>query len=398
MIPLFKRYFLILFSICLILACDKQQVAKPGSKPIPVNIIELEPETVPAIFEYVGVAESSHLVEIRARVEGYLQKIAYPEGGFVREGDLLFELDPAPYEAKLDEVKATLSKIEAELWNAKTTVERLKPLYEQKAASKRDLDNAVSQQLSLEAQVLSGKAQIRQAELNLSYTVIKAPVSALTGASKYREGALITPGAEGLMTTLSVVDPIWVNFSVSESDILRYQKEVKEKRLRLPKDLNFDVRIRLSDGTMYNDVGRVNFTDPTLNQGTGTMNVRTQFPNGTTLIKPGQFVKIYVVGAVYPNAILIPQKAVQENRKGMFVYIVNKNNQVELRLIEPGKWMGSSWLIRSGLAIGDRVIIDGVNKVQPGAPVNPTVIPFKYGDLSLEGIFSTPSLTIPKDQ
>ena len=370
--PLFRLFGYTFFTLLVLTGCSPNTPPPQGLPPTPVTTFLVEPTTVPAVMDFVGVAQSSHPVEIRARVQGYLDKIAYTEGAMVKEGDLLFQLDQKPYIAKLDNAKADLDKQQAILWNANTTVERLQPLYEQKAASKRDLDNAIAQKLSAEAEVTAAKARVVEAELNLGYTTITAPLTAMSGRSQYREGALITPGDQGLLTTLNVLDPIWVYFSVSDADILRYQTQTAEKQLVLPNDLNFEVQVGLSDGTMFPSHGKVDFADPSLNQGTGTMNVRAVFPNPDSLLRPGQFVRVYLHGAVRPNAIIVPQRALQEGSKGMFVYLVGPNDQAVMANVEPGPWYDDYWIIRTGLKAGDRVIVDGVNKVQVGTPLQVT--------------------------
>lgn len=361
-----------ILAFLLITSCNSHSPPPQSLPPTPVTIFLVEPTTVPAVMDFVGVAQSSHPVEIRARVQGYLDKIAYTEGAMVKEGDLLFQLDQKPYVAKLDNAKADLDKQQAILWNANTTVERLQPLYAQKAASKRDLDNAIAQQLSAEAEVIAAKARVVEAELNLGYTTITAPLRAMSGRSQYREGALITPGDQGLLTTLNVLDPIWVYFSVSDADLLRYQTQTAEKQLVLPEDLNFEVQVGLSDGTLFPSHGKVDFADPSLNQGTGTMNVRAVFPNPNSLLRPGQFVRVYLYGAIRPNAIIVPQRALQEGSNGMFVYLVGPNDQAVMANVQPGPWYDDYWIIRSGLKAGDRVIVDGVNKVQVGTPLQVT--------------------------
>lgn len=361
-----------ILAFLLMTSCNSHPPPPQSLPPTPVTTFLVEPTTVPAVMDFVGVAQSSHPVEIRARVQGYLDKIAYTEGAMVKEGDLLFQLDQKPYVAKLDNAKADLDKQQAILWNANTTVERLQPLYAQKAASKRDLDNAIAQQLSAEAEVTAAKARVVEAELNLGYTTITAPLTAMSGRSQYREGALITPGDQGLLTTLNVLDPIWVYFSVSDADLLRYQAQTAEKQLVLPEDLNFEVQVGLSDGTMFPSHGKVDFADPSLNQGTGTMNVRAVFPNPDSLLRPGQFVRVYLHGAIRPNAIIVPQRALQEGSNGMFVYLVGPNDQAVMANVQPGPWYDDYWIIRTGLKAGDRVIVDGVNKVQVGTPLQVT--------------------------
>lgn len=349
-------------------SCERKKEPPPAQRAVPVSTVIIETKTIPADFEYVGVAESSHLVEIRARVEGYLDEIAYKEGHLVKKDDLLFQLDPRPFQASLDTARADLERSKAVLWDASRSVERLKPLYQKNAASQRDLDNAISQELSAKAEVEANKAKVVQAELNLSFTTIRSPIVGLSNRSIYREGTLITPGANGLMTTIAVVDPIWVNFNVSSGDILRNRDEIKRGLLQYPKDLNFTVEAILADGQKFPYIGTVDFADPVLQQSTGTMLVRAIFKNPDALLRPGQFVRAKAMGAIRPNAILVPQQAVQQGKKGMYVYIV-KEGKAELRPIQAGGWYQNDWVVYSGLKVGEEVIVDGANKVLPNAPV-----------------------------
>ncbi|MGK5594781.1 MAG: efflux RND transporter periplasmic adaptor subunit [Parachlamydiaceae bacterium] len=362
------KWLFLLFTFATI-SCQDQKKTHLSPPKAEVTVFETNEKTIPAVFEYVGVVQSSHPVEIRARVEGYLDKIAYTEGDLVRKGQLLFQIDPRPFVAALDNAKGLLARYEAELWDAKQAVNRFKPLYEKKAASKRDLDNATAQLLAAEANVASAKAQIREAELNLSYTVIRSPINGVSNKSNYREGALITPGANGLLTTLYVIDPIWAYFNVSEGDLLKYREEVAKGQLRFPKDMKFDVELILSDGSLFSSKGKVNFADPSLQQTTGTMLVRAEFANPDNLLRPGQFIRAKVLGAIRPNAILVPQKAVLQGQTGMYVYIVNPENKAERREVVPGDWYESYWIIKSGLQAGEYVVVDGVNKIQNHMPL-----------------------------
>lgn len=363
-----KTIFPFLLAACLLSSCGKEE-EEHGRPPTIVTAIVIEPQTIPADFEYVGVAQSSHLVEIRARVEGYLDKIAYVEGAFVNQGDLLFQLDQKPFQTKLESATSELAKQEAVLWNATRARVRLEPLFEKNAASRKDLDDAISRELTAQADVSSAKSSIVQAELDLGYTTITSPINGLAGLSTYREGALITPGVNGLLTTVSVIDPIWVNFSVSEGDLLRGARDLQRHSLVAPLNMNFEVRIILADGTTLPDYGRVNFADPSLNQGTGTMNVRAVLPNPAGVVRPGQFVRVLLSGAVRPNAIVIPQRAVLQGKRGMFVYVIDKDQKAQIRFIEPGPWFKEDWIIKDGLEKGDIVVVDGVNKIQNGSKV-----------------------------
>lgn len=368
-----RIYFLliIILGIWGLESCKQQQNVQ-APKPIGVTVLKVVPKTIPAIFEYVAVAQSSHLVEIRSRVEGYLDKIAYTEGGFVPAGTLLFQIDPRPFEAKLQVALSELAKQKAILWDATRAVERYTPLYEKHAASQRDLDNATAQKLAAEANVEAAKANVVYAKLNLSYTTITSPVDGLTDRAFWREGSLISPaGKEGLLTKVSVLDPIWVNFSIPESDLLNSRKNIIEKRIIFPKDMNMDVEAILSDGSLLPGVGKVDFANPSLIQETGSMNVRAVIANPDHLLRPGQFVTAKVSGAIRPDAIIVPQKSVQQGKKGMYVYVVEESKAI-LRLVETGDWYKDYWIITSGLKAGDLVVTDGVNKVQNNTPVRIT--------------------------
>jgi membrane fusion protein (multidrug efflux system) len=349
-------------------ACSERH--EPVMRPPPVvRTLVVQPQTIPVVFEYVGMAQSSHLVEVRSRVEGYLEEIAFQEGTLVKKGSLLFMLDLRPFEASLENAKGDLARQEAVLWNARRTTERLRPLYEQNAASQRDLDNAIAQELAGEAAVQSAQAQVRQAELNLDYAIMRSPIDGLTSQSNLREGALITVGQRDPMTTVSIIDPIWVVFSVSDQAMLTGRREIEKEQLKLPPEDNFTVEVVLSDGSLFPAQGKIDFTDPSLDQSTGTMNVRAVFKNPDMILRPGQFARVKVLGATRPNVLLVPQTAVIQSTNGMFVYVVNKENKIEIRQIEPGEWYQDQWYVKVGLSTGDRVVVDGVNKIRPGETV-----------------------------
>lgn len=342
----------------------------PQLPPVEVSVFPVTPMTVPAIFEFVGQTQSSHLVEIRARVQGYLDRIDYTEGDLVPQGTVLFQLDPAQFVAAVERSKGMLEEQKALLWKAERDAERMEPLYAQNAASRKDLDDALSSVMAKKASVIQAKAQLEEAELNLGYTTITSPINGLSGKSTFREGALITPGPNGLLTTVAVLDPIWVMFNVSDNEILQGNNELKKNHLVYPKDMNFDVKILLADGSSFPQTGKVNFAQPWLDPTTGTMEVRAQFPNPDASLKPGQFVRVHVYGAERPNALFVPQAAVMQGQKGKYVYVVKTDGTAELRPITVGEWFENYWLIFDGLQAGEKVIVGGVAKVQPGQPVN----------------------------
>jgi len=373
MFSILKKNFSLLFITSLLFfftGCEKEK--EVIVRHVKVSVVKIEPQTIPADFEFVGFTKSSHPVDIYARVQGYLDKIGYIEGDMVETGNSLFQLDPRQYIAALDSAKGLLSKEEAILWNARVTRERLEPLYEKRAASRRDLDNAIAAQLAAEASVQTAKANLVEAELNLSYTTILSPISGLSGRAKFREGTLITPGENALLTTISVLDPIWVDFNVPSNDILRSRDQVGKGLLQFPKDKDFDMQLTLADGTTFPYKGKSNFASPTLDERTGTMLVRAYFPNPEETLKPGEFVRVKAIGAVRPNSLFVPQSAVLQSKSGTIVYLLNDENKAVMQPIKVGEWYGNSWVVQSGLKVGDRVIVEGVNKVQPGSLVDIT--------------------------
>ncbi len=368
-LPPYLTFIFCLFIACYCcVSCEKKKAGAPTVYPTLVEVQKIERKTIPATFEFVGVIQSSHEVEIRARVTGYLEEIAYREGSFVKKGDLLFQIDPRPFQAELAKARAKVAQQQAVLWQTQRAVKRFQPLYEQKAASQRDLDNAIANELSAEAELLAAEAQVADAELNLSYTTIRSPVSGLAAQAKYRVGSLISP-SQDQMTNISVIDPIWVVFSVSEQDILKSQQERKQGKLVFPADEDFEIELVLADQSVYPEKGHVNFTAPSYSQQTGTMLIRAILPNRENILRPGQFVRVRVFGATRPDAIVVPQRAIVQSKNGNFVFVVGKDNKAEVRHVDLGPWDQQNWVIFGGLQPGDEVIIDGVNKLLPGAPV-----------------------------
>ena len=365
------RFLLGCFLLCLA-NCDKAE--EEVIPPIPVTGTLVMPKTIPADFEYVGVGESSHIVELRARVEGYLQQIDYTEGSVVKEGDLMFVIDQRPFVASLDSAKGVLAEQKAILWNAEETKDRMVPLYKQKAVSKKDLDDALAGEMAAKANVESAQAKVHTAELNLGFTSIQAPVTGLSGRAIFREGALISPGSNSLLTNLYVIDPIWVNFSVSEGDLLKARSLQQRKILQLPPNDDFQIEVILADNTVVPAKGKIDFTSPSLQQKTGTMLIRSILPNPNQWILPGQFVNVVLKGAKWINVITVPQTAVLQGQAGTFVYVISKKGQAEVRPVETGVWYHNDWIILAGLKKGDIVIADGVNRVENGSKVHLTKV------------------------
>jgi membrane fusion protein (multidrug efflux system) len=338
--------------------------------PAEVVVVEVTPQTVPVTIPFVAQVESSHQVEIVARVNGFLEKILYREGEVVKSGQVLFLMDQKPFLAQVAASKGELENRKAQLWTARANLERIRPLAKQDAASKSDLDNAVGAVQSAEASVNEARARLDKAELDLSYTTIKAPMSGVSGRALMREGAYLTPtGAASQLTYVATLDPIWINFSVSQNQMAGIRQDVIAGRLVKPPEDAYEVEVELSDGSRQPQTGHLSFADPSFSQDTGTFLVRAELPNPQGELRPGMFVRAYVKGAVRPNALLVPQKAVQQTANGHVVYVVDAEEKAELRPVLVGEWVDTDWVINQGLKAGDRVIVEGFQRLAPGAAV-----------------------------
>jgi membrane fusion protein (multidrug efflux system) len=365
-----SRTALAMVAVCVLLSgCDKPAAQPAGGMPPPeVNAVTVQPRDVPVTFEYVGQTAGVREVEVRARVTGILERWNYREGAPVHAGDSLFTIDPAPFKAAVARAEAQLASAEARRAQAQRTAERLKPLWEAKATSQKNYDDAVSAEQIAQADVKAALAQLTEARLDLGYTRVAAPISGITSRALQSEGTLVQ-AQQTLLTSISQVDPIHVIFGIAESEHLKLSKEAAEGRLVLPKDNRFDVTVKLADGSLANATGKLDFSDVRVNPQTGTSEARAVLPNASQKLRPGQFVRVLLKGAMYPHALSVPQRAVLEGPKSKLVMTVNAQNVVEPRPVEVGEWSGEDWIIASGLKPGDRVIVDGIMKIKPGGPV-----------------------------
>lgn len=342
--------------------------ARNGMPPPEVTVIVVESKSVPVTYEYVGQTAGSREVEVRARVTGILKKRNYQEGKAVAAGQSLFTIDPTPFEAALARAEAVQSSAEARLEQARRNVAQLKPLYEVKAVSRKEYDDAVSAEAIAAADMKSARANLTEAKLGLGYTRVESPITGIAGRALRSDGNYVS-GPDVLLTTVSQIDPIYVLFGISDEERLKLRREVEAGQVELPGDGNFDVSVKLADGSVYEKSGRMNFSDIRISGNTGTSEARAELPNAEGLLRPGQFVRITLKGASRPGAILVPQRAVLEGQTGKFVYIMNAESKAEARPVDVGDWIGDKWIISSGLNAGDRVIVDGVIKIRPGEAV-----------------------------
>ena len=366
------RWLLIVLTVSAVLAgCDKPAAKPQARPPAQVTVQTIVPRDTPVSFEFVGQTQSAHQVQIRARVDGFLEERVYTEGSLVKAGDVMFRQDPKPFQASLDAAKGALGEQQARLQVANDNLARVKPLTAMKALSQKDLDDATGQQQSAMAAVYAAKANVQQAQLNLGYTTITTPVTGLSSYAQVQDGSYVS-GSNSLLTYVAQIDSLWVNFSVSEDDMLKFSTQQAQGVLRAPDQQGFLVQLVLSDGSTFPHQGRITFSNADYNVKTGTFLLRATVPNPDLTLRPGQFVRVLISGAVRPNAVLVPQEAVLQGAKGHFVMLVGKDNTVAPRPVEVGTWHGNDWFITKGLAAGDVVVTDGVARLAPGAKVKIT--------------------------
>jgi membrane fusion protein (multidrug efflux system) len=350
----------------LLAACDKP--AAPQAQPPEVTIMTVAPKNTPVTFEFVGSTASSQQVEVRARVNGFLDHRQYTEGAVVKQGQVMFQMDPKPFEAQLKAAAAALDEQKARLWTAQANLNRVKPLAKANAVSKKDLDDAQGQVNAAAAAVELAGADVETAKLNLGYTSIYAPVTGASSFARIQDGAYVNEQS-GPLTYVAQLDPIWVDFSISEDEMLRIREQKQSGQLLTPETTALDVRLVLSDGSMYPETGRIFFTDANYSTKTGTFLLRATFSNPEANLRPGQFVRVHIEGATRPDAVLIPQQAVLQGAQGHFVWILDQASKAQVRGVEVGSWQGDNWFITQGLAAGDRVVTDGLMRLAKGTPV-----------------------------
>ncbi len=352
-------------------ACQGDGQSGPAGKEAPppeAPVLTVTPRDLPVTYEAVGQTAGSRDVEVRARVGGILLRRRYEEGQWVKQGTVLFTIDPAPYQAALRRAQGVLAQEEAQLTQASQDLARFRSLLQDGAISQQAYDQARAARQTAEARVQSARAAVTEARLGLDYTTVEAPISGVTSRAEKSEGSLVAAGTD-LLTRIAQVEPIYVNYSYSEQDLLRARIEIAEKRLVLPPNNEFQVELRLADGSIYPHLGRLNFNDLRVRPGTGTIEARAVFPNPERRLLPGQFARVLVKGAVRPHAIVVPQAAVLTGEKGKFVYVVRPDGTVEARPIQVGEWREQDFLVTAGLQAGDRVAVGGVSQLRPGMTV-----------------------------
>ncbi|HUE55849.1 MAG TPA: efflux RND transporter periplasmic adaptor subunit [Candidatus Udaeobacter sp.] len=357
--------------------------AQPGASP-DVEVMQVEQKDVPIFGEWIGTLDGFTNADVRAQVTGYLLRQGYQEGAFVKKGQLLFEIDPRPFQAALDQAEGQLAQAKAVLANAQAVqgrteldVNRYTPLAKEQAASQQDLDNAVQNNMAAKATVATAAAQIRTAEaavetgkINLDFTRLTAPIDGIAGQAQLQVGALVNPSS-GPVTSVSTVDPIKVYFTVSESEYLDWNKRFPTETTRQAADKSLRLQLILADGSPYSHEGTFYFADRQVNQSTGAIRIAGLFPNPGNILRPGGYGRVRTAVRIQKDALLVPQRAVSELQGGYQVAVVDAENKVSIRSVKVGDRVGTQWIIADGLKQGDRVVAEGVQKVRPGTQVNP---------------------------
>jgi len=356
--------------------------APPGTAP-DVEVVKVQQEDVPIYHEWIGTFDGLVNADVRAQVTGYLSKQGYQEGAFVKQGQLLFQIDPRPFQAALDQSEGQLAQAKAALANAQAVqgrtqldVARYTPLAMEQAASQQDLDNAVQNNLAAIATVETAKAQIKTyeaavetAKINLGFTRLVAPIDGIAGQAQLQVGALVTPNS-GVVTSVSTVDPIKVYFTVGEPQYLAWRKRFPTETSSEAAGKSLHLQLILADGSTYPHEGSFYFADRQVNESTGAIRIAGLFPNPGSVLRPGGYAKVRAVISTQHDALLVPQRAVSELQGSYQVAVVDSNNKVSIRSVTVGDRVGTRWIIADGLNRGEQVVAEGVQKVRTGAQVN----------------------------
>ncbi len=357
------------WGLLLLAGCQAQPKAPPP--PPVVEVAEVAQRDVPMQEDWVGTTDGLVNATIRAQVTGYLTRQVYKEGDLVKKGQTLFEIDPRPFKAVLDQARGALAQQEAGYANARANLARVKPLAAQDAVSQKDLDDALSAERSAQAAVAVARAAVQKAGLDLEFTKITSPIEGIAGLATAQVGDLVGPSQGGELTTVSTVDPIKVFYTVNEQAYLAYMRRLAPAGPGRSPARDTRITLVLADGTAYPQVGRLFAMDRQVDPRTGTLRVAALFPNPGRLLRPGQFVRVRVVAGTRPGALLVPQRAVTELQGGIQVAVVGPDNRVEIRPVKTGQTLGHLVVVDEGLRAGERVVAEGTQKVSQGLLVNP---------------------------
>jgi membrane fusion protein, multidrug efflux system len=370
-----KSILLLLCVIPVLLSACAQETAPVQAAPPEVFVAEPIQRDVPVMMELVGQAAGSQDVEIRARVEGYLDTVSFTEGSLIKKGQLLYQIDPKPFQAALANAKANLARAQAQLEKSLNDVKRFEPLVAKQAVSKMELDNAASARDAALAQVEANKAAVDKAQLDLGYTTITSPIDGLVGTTKVKAGNLVGRGESTLLVTISIINPIYFRAGLAEAEYLRIVRQFQARQAAGETREKTPIELILADGTVHPHKGYLDAIERNVDTTTGTLPIQVSFPNPEQVIRPGQYGRARFEIDVRKNALLVPQRAVQELQNLYSVAVVGPDNKVTFRNVKVGAREGGLWVIEEGLKPGEKVIVEGLQKVGEGAVVTPKPMP-----------------------
>ena len=355
----------------LVAGCGSAQKAPAGPPPpAQVGVVTVRPEAVPLVHDLVGRLSATRQADVRARVAGVLQKRLYKEGSRVKEGQILFQIDPAPLQAALDAAEASLAQAEAQATNAHVTAQRNRDLLPSGLVSRSDLDNAQATERSTSASVQQAKANVEAARINLGYASVRSPINGRASQERVTEGALVGQGEATLLTTVEQLDPIYVNFDQAAVELERLRREQAVGNVTLAGDNKAIVQLKMQDGTPYPHAGTLDFADVSVDPATGSVALRGIVPNPDGQLLPGMYVSVHLTVGTMNNAYLVPQAGLQRDGTGPYVLTVGADDKVQMKRVVTDASVKTDWIVTNGLASGDRIIVSGIQNARPGSPVN----------------------------
>lgn len=370
--PTIKTQVLVFAAVTVLLCVTGCKEKPPAAPPPPlVEVVMVGQADVPVYHDWIGVLDGLVNAQIRAQVAGYLQTQDYKEGDLVRKGDMLFQIDPRPFQAALDQAKGLLAQAEARFGKTELDVKRYEPLVKDKAISQEEYDDAVQADLEAKAAVVSAQAQVEQAQLNLDFTKITSPIDGIAGIAKAQIGDLVGPGS-GELTTVSTIDPIKAYYNVTEQAYINFTRLFLTESNRNERLKQLEIDLILTDGKAYPLKGRIFAADREIGPTTGALRLEALFPNPNNALRPGQFARVRVKFDLAHDALLVPQRAVSELQGAYQVAVVDATNKVHFQTVRVGDRSGSQWVIDEGLHAGERVVVEGLQKVREGMTVATT--------------------------
>ncbi|HYG68387.1 MAG TPA: efflux RND transporter periplasmic adaptor subunit [Anaeromyxobacteraceae bacterium] len=367
-----------LLSLALLASACGGKAAPPPPPPVEVGVVKLAPQAVTLTRELPGRTSAFRVAEVRARVNGIVQKRLFQEGADVKAGQPLFLIDRAPYQAALESAKAQLARAEATLASARLQAQRYEELVAENAVSRQEYDDAIAGLKASEADAAAGRAAVETARINLGYTTVQSPISGRIGRSDVTEGAYVQQGQATLLATVQQLDPVYVDVTQSTAEVMQLRRALEAGKLQRASKGGANVKLLLDDGTEYGRDGELQFADVTVNPSTGSIALRAVFPNPRGELMPGMFVRARLAEGVNPQALLVPQQGVQRDQRGQPVALVVNGGKVERRQLVTDRTVGDAWLVTSGVAPGDQVIVEGVQKVRPGDAVKTVDVAAKH--------------------